>query len=1074
LVDESGEATPTQLSEVQKHEDGSLAKGKIWFIVPELPANEQRTWRAVPGAKKGRSPKYKTDLQVGRKKGVWEVTTSKTGVRLLAGEKQFEPVPPARDVAAPLQAIRLRSGKWIGRGWWEAEQPCIGYESELAAGGPVFAEVRVRCLFEGGKHYTASYRIIAGQEVVLIEEEFDLGDPKRFVIPDYDEKYRLQWDWWGGMQGRAESKNNMYFSIYDEEHFAPDTGRWGGGRPSVPEKTPEYKLDFSANRLDVVLNSYLQWGTDESLFYTAWNKKEPRDAVTVLAARPSKWLHPDLLPHTPPLKQYVQTNSLGIWVGKAPDLYLRGPANMGKRAFVIGTLDATTEVAPERKQFDRTGELFVKYAQKPLDKIKDWVLEWPEKARHPLLFCEEGDLAAMQRRAKAWQGPFPSLHGSVFNYLRSGKDKDAVNAFEHVMRGFRRMRDLTLKGYGEPSQHQGWGWTMNAGGADMDQILSSPALSPEQRREARALLAYLQYCAWDPDHFPGRELGFAWGSANQGSIILTARSMWAKLLMDHPMAEHWATEGAKFPIYDLERFLHPESGAGQDCIAYAGVAICSNLTVLFALQDIADLSPIHPRLRALAHWRLTTMPPTDVRFGLRTLVTLGDTPYHGDNVAGVLGMTLMKTDPELAKQCLWAYRRSGRHGAGFVAAPYLIDDSLPDVQPDLSSKWFPGSCAILRTGTGRDDETYLCYYHGSFNWGHHHCDQGTLVFYAKGAPLMMDFGSQYVPRIDRSCFHNTLSFNHRETAELRACPGRDHKDCYYTKRGRWFQHTKEPHTCYEYAMDPWAADTAASLGDVKEFAGLPEADYARGEQRISRVIEVPYRYDKPACDGPGDHDYLDVKPFVWSRQVVLVKDQDPLGPNYFLVHDGLSGNEKLEPAFNLWSLTTDVQVKGNRAFLPGQWGVDLDVFVAEPAKLRTATGEVAHHHGSLNSGNFAKLHKRKFEERQKLLRIFGKPGGGGFALVVYPRKPEEPKPEFAALPDIPGVKVTLPSQTHWVIASRKEVTLKEKEFTFTGTVAVIKQFSDGRTSVSLLTDGRFRSAKQVLTGTGPVHLNIGR
>jgi len=235
---------------------------------------------------------------------------------------------------------------------------------------------------------------------------------------------------------------------------------------------------------------------------------------------------------------------------------------------------------------------------------------------------------------------------------------------------------------------------------------------------------------------------------------------------------------------------------------------------------------------------------------------------------------------------------------------------------------------------------------------------------------------------------------------------------------------------------------------------------------------VPYRYDEPACDCPGEHEYLDLKSFVWSRQVVLVKDQDPLGPNYFFVHDDL-GNETLEPAFNLWSLTTDVEIKGNHAFLPGQWGVDLDVFIAEPAKPRTIVRELAHKNASANSGNFERLHKRKFEERQKLLRVFNQPGGGGFALAVYPREPNEPKPEFAALPDLPGVKVTLPSQTHWIIASRKEVTLKEKEFSFTGTVAVAKRSSDGRMDVSLLAEGRFESGEQVLEARGPAHLEIG-
>jgi hypothetical protein len=695
-----------------------------------------------------------------------------------------------------------------------------------------------------------------------------------------------------------------------------------------------------------------------------------------------------------------------------------------------------------------------------------------------MVFCRPGDMEAMQKRAHSWEhtdaGPGMGVGSPVYSYLITGNEAEAMKYFETGMAGLIKRRDQTLRGYGEPTQHQGWGWGMHIEGPRMDVALAASGLSPDQRRVTRALLAYVQYCAWDPDHFPGRMQGFAWGSANQGSIIMTARALWGRVLGDHPMAKQWAADGAKFAIWDFERFLHPESGAAQDCIGYSTVVICQNLAVLQALQDMVDISPILPRLRALADWRLITMPPPDPRFGIRTQVTLGDTPYFEDTSLGLLGMTLLKTDPELARQCLWGYRACAGQRAGMVDAPLVVDNSLPDQPANLRSKHFPGFGAVLRTGTRAPEETYLCYYHGNFAWGHHHWDQGTLVLYAKGTPLMLDFGSMYQPNIRQACFHNTLTFNHQETDELRPCPGRDHKDCFYTGEP-YFAHDKEPFSFLQYSLDAVGEGPTGGLGEVREFATQPHADYARGEQRFSSFTIMPYRYDLPHCYNFGptsEAKKVQVTPFVWSRQVVLVKDENPLGPNYFFVHDDLTGNEKLEPAFNLWSLTKEVQMEKDRAFLPGQWGVDLDVFIAEPSQARTAVREVAHGNGSIYGGRFSMLHKRPFEERQKLLRILGQPGGGGFAILVYPRKPDEPRPEFTALPNIPGVKVTLPNQVHWVIASRKEVTLQEKGFTFVGTVAVIKQFSDGRGSVSLLAGGRFESGKRVLQSPGPAHLTI--
>jgi hypothetical protein len=97
-----------------------------------------------------------------------------------------------------------------------------------------------------------------------------------------------------------------------------------------------------------------------------------------------------------------------------------------------------------------------------------------------------------------------------------------------------------------------------------------------------------------------------------------------------------------------------------------------------------------------------------------------------------------------------------------------------------------------------------------------------------------------------------------------------------------------------------------------------------------------------------------VKPFTWSRQVILVKDTDPKGTSYLLVHDDLTSNRDLEPAFNLWSLTKGVEPKGDQPFhtFSGQWGVDLDVFVAEPAAPRIGFGELAHQNASVNAARF--------------------------------------------------------------------------------------------------------------------------
>lgn len=1092
LLDEEEQAVPIQFTDVTTHADGTLSKATLWFLVGELPADGRREW-TVRTATSDTEPRYETDLTVRRRDDVWQIETDEVGARLLAGDQQYATPRGPADTPPPLQQLRLQSGNWIGWGRWHTTRRCTGYTSRLAARGPVFAEVQATLRFEDDRSYVATYRIIAGQEVVLVEEEFDLGAPERFVLPDYGPRERLLWDWWGGTHGRAESPNNFLFSVYEKGSFTPTTARWRGhhstderlGSPRKNHRTVDYALDYSVDRLDIHINSYLQWGNDEAIFYTAWNRENPRDAVAVIGIRPSQWIHPDIRPHKPPhINQFVQTNNIQIRTGDEPDLYLRAPANRGRRAYALVALDAREEIPEDPDAFGRTGELLVKYGHKPLDKIKDWVLQWDDTARHPRLFCEPGDIGALRERVESQAEAFRRRYSHLFRYLTEGDEEAARHVFESELARLRSMRDGTLEGYGPHTNYLGhmvWGIRMHQIGARIDVALSSGAISEQQRREARALLAYVQHCAWDTDHFPGRNQGFAWGSANMATNIMTGRAMWADLLAGHPQSEEWARRGVMFPVYDLQRYLHPASGVSQECPGYTGVNMTRDLTALSAMNNLIGreaLSELIPRLKGLAHWRLTTMPPPDVRFGQRMLLTLGDTPYHGDNVLGLLGTALLPYDRELARQCLWGYRRSGSHNRPMFR--FAIDNSIPSARPDLRSRRFEGFGSILRTGTGEENETFLAHYHGNFSWGHYHTDQGELIFHSKGAPLLADFGSQYQPNITQAAFHNTITFSHHEPDEPRECPGRGEPGCFYTGKP-WFPHEQEPYTSLQYALGAGETEQPA-LGQVTEFAGLDGADYSRAEQRMQFFERVPYRYDQPRCwKGGTEFEVTEVPPFTWTRQVVLVKDEEPMGANYFVVHDDLGGNHKLQPAFNLWSLTKAVEQEGSPLedpatvngplHLRGQWGVDLDVFIARPETAQIRLAELGYR-GRRYDRYFKPLHGRKFEERQKLVRILQRPGGS-FTVAVYPRKPDGPRPKFGRLQGIPGVRVELPQETHWVFLSRETRTFEHAPLRFSGTAGVVKKHADGRVELELLAPGEMSYGNLRLHNDAPAR-KVGR
>ena len=69
----------------------------------------------------------------------------------------------------------------------------------------------------------------------------------------------------------------------------------------------------------------------------------------------------------------------------------------------------------------------------------------------------------------------------------------------------------------------------------------------------------------------------------------------------------------------------------------------------------------------------------------------------------------------------------------------------------------------------------------------------------------------------------------------------------------------------------------------------------------------------------------------WHRQVLFVKDEDPKGPNYFVVRDGFDGKPIKPTEDSFCFLANGMTRKGDVFHFDGQLPVDMDVFVNAPA-----------------------------------------------------------------------------------------------------------------------------------------------
>ena len=95
-----------------------------------------------------------------------------------------------------------------------------------------------------------------------------------------------------------------------------------------------------------------------------------------------------------------------------------------------------------------------------------------------------------------------------------------------------------------------------------------------------------------------------------------------------------------------------------------------------------------------------------------------------------------------------------------------------------------------------------------------------------------------------------------------------------------------------------------------------------------------------------------------------------------MLRDDLPGNTELKPALNFWCLADKLEVNGAQATFTGQYGVDLDCYVAEPAAFTPLTHRAGHTNGREFGEYDQKTFGKPFEEYQRLLQIPQQTGGG--------------------------------------------------------------------------------------------------
>src|SRR5262249_24448164 len=132
--------------------------------------------------------------------------------------------------------------------------------------------------------------------------------------------------------------------------------------------------------------------------------------------------------------------------------------------------------------------------------------------------------------------------------------------------------------------------------------------------------------------------------------------------------------------------------------------------------------------------------------GARKIVAVGDASTEGSSIPGIMATGFRTVNPTLASRLAGAWDQMGRVQSNFPGTSVVeIDTNIPKQDPALQSASFPGWCAVLRNGWGTPLETAFWLIAGDYYRDHRNDDRGSVVGYALGAPLSINWGGLYYP-----------------------------------------------------------------------------------------------------------------------------------------------------------------------------------------------------------------------------------------------------------------------------------------------------------------------------------------
>lgn len=889
VVDETGHAAPAQLvrgeggAEVWYTADLKVHARKIYRL-RRGPANSQRPLRLTAGADRV------------------ELCNDELGIRLawVTGDgaepyMDFDPPRPLDKMPGPIAEIRGPDGQWFGSAFWQSRALCKALRCQVLEQGPVL--LRARQTYE-----------LADDGEIIFEYQLDAVTPAVQVL----------------QRCTAALEGQAMWEFYEAERFEPThalwrigtTEAWRGPRGDCGRQV--YAVRYPETPDEIFLIPFHGWEKNlVPLWSCSSERKDRGDLLVIGAIRPSRTRC------VGGFQPYVVSASQA---GVQRHLAFTSRLQEGQKLFFLGMLKRH-DGAPETDAQQIEG-MFRQLHYLGLDEYHHMTLDWEgiDDIRFPHLMLMPDEVDATRSALQNWtwlrdsfavhvndrHGGDASGRGAVGSdwagaYLATGDVSYAEKAKAQIA----AQLDEWIRLMTGPMYNADIGFTRpwRATCVAFDLVAGSAAFTTVERRAFLRKFAFIAEVASTADYWPAAEAGVVRGGKNFHPDYVTAKGACAALLSGHPRQREWmdyaVTEAARFL-----REIHFPSGCQEEPSTYQLFTLGAMMVMAAAVGNAGggDLFAIEPMMKKAFEYLAAIQTPKDPRAGFCMLPTIGHVTSYGwsQSLQAYFAWAAKATaasDPAFSRRMMTAWKRAGApaislhdYAGGMIWWQPLcfIDRALPDAPDPMhhQSCLYEGLGAIFRKAHDDGTEGYLLVKMGPSR-SHYDADEGSLIWYAYGRPVLADFGTQYFPNLDTfSWLHNRISFD------------------------GW----NEVGTHFDIV--------ASTLGE--------HVDYICGEMTVTRLWRTS---DQPVRD-PGFNARLlpgprTIDPITWRRHVLYIGASEAV-----VILDELRGTQETD--WNLQVFAEEPQVAGAAAYLRGQFGVDLDVHFALPAAPALSIGGFEH------------------------------------------------------------------------------------------------------------------------------------